>query len=322
MRFLAVALSALIVLPPAFSQQEEPTFKTQVSLVNILFSVRDKRGGLIGNLNKDDFTIFENGKQQDIKYFTRDTNLPLTIGLLVDVSVSQGRLIQEEQSAAQGFFSAVLKDKDLAFLISFGPEADLLQDYTNSRKLLAKALDDLRVSGDAGGGVFNPGPVPTMSNPKGTILYDAVYLASDQELKGQVGRKAVVLITDGEDQGSHYNIAQAIESAQRADAIVYSIYYVDRGFYASSGGFYHVSDGALRRMSEETGGRVFHVDHKHPLTDAFKEIQDEMRSQYAIAYAPTDQKKDGSFRRIEIRVNNKDYKVQARKGYYATETKE
>jgi VWFA-related protein len=281
--------------------------------------VRDKRGGLIGNLEKNDFTISEEGKQQDIKYFNRETDLPLTIGLLIDVSASQGNLIEIEKDAASQFFSQVIRKQDLAFLISFGEDADLLQDYTNSPKLLRQGLDGLRVNSGVGG--LQPGPVPTMSHPRGTVLYDAVYLAASDQLKGQVGRKVLVLITDGEDEGSRYSIKQAIEAAQRADAIVYGFYYVDRAFYQRGqrgivlGG---VSDSALRQMSEETGGRVFHIERNHPLQDAFRDLQEEMRSQYAIGYTPLNSDKDGTFRKIEIRTNNKDWKVQARKGYYAT----
>ena len=301
---------------PAGLAQDEPTIKVEVEVVNILFNVRDKRGGLIGNLSKDDFTIFEDGKQQDIKYFNRETDLPLTIGLLVDVSVSQGNLIEIEKNAAYQFFGQVLRKQDLAFLISFGADAELLQDYTNSPKLLRSGLEGLHVNSDVGG--LHPGPVPTISQPKGTILYDAVYLAASDQLRGQVGRKVLVLITDGEDQGSHYKIAQAIEAAQKADAIMYGFYYVDRGFYMGQGlVFGGVSDSELKRMAEETGGHVFHIDRKLSLQDAFNQLQEEMRSQYAIAYTPTNAVKDGTFRRVEIRTKNKDWKVQARKGYYA-----
>ncbi len=302
---------------PVTFAQDEPTIKVEVQLVNILFNVRDKRGGLVGSLNKDDFMIFEDGKQQDVKYFNRETDLPLTIGLLIDVSASQGNLIETERNAAYQFFGSVLRKQDLAFLISFGSDAELLQDYTNSATLLRRGLEGLQVNSDVGG--LHPGPVPTISQPRGTILYDAVYLAASEQLKGQVGRKVLVLITDGEDQGSRYKIAQAIEAAQRADAIIYGFYYVDRAFYYGHGlVFGGVSDSELRRMAEETGGHVFHVDRKMTLQDAFSELQNEMRSQYAIGYTSTNANKDGTFRKIEIRTNNKDWKVQARKGYYAT----
>jgi len=319
MRMLALLLAPAMLFGQDPSPQDAPaTIKVDVDVVNILFNVRDKKGGLIGNLEKGDFSIWEDGKQQEIKYFNRETDLPLTIGLLIDISASQGNLIEIEKDAASQFFSQVLRTKDLAFLISFGPDADLLQDYTNSPRLLRAGLEGLKVNTDFGGGL-NPGPVPTIYQPKGTILYDAVYLAANDQLKGQVGRKVLVLITDGEDQGSHYKIKDAIDAAQRADALVYGFYYVDRAFYMGHGiTFGGVSDSALRQMSEDTGGHVFHIDRKNPLQEAFRELQDEMRSQYAIGYTPTNSAKDGSFRRIEIRANNKDYKVQARKGYFAS----
>jgi VWFA-related protein len=313
-RAIRVLLSALLAYP-LFAQDPttpDQTIKIDVELVNILCSVRTKSGGLVGNLEKDDFTVYENGQRQEIKYFARETDLPLTIGLLVDVSRSQERLIDVERDAAYRFFSEVLRPKDQAFLISFGEEAELLQDYTNSRKLLQKGLEQLRVS--APPPMIQPGPVPTVYNPKGTILFDATYLAAKEQLKNQVGRKVLILITDGVDQGSHYKLADAIKAAQMADAIIYAIYCSDPGAY---GGFGGGGDGDLKRMAEETGGRVLKVSRKHTLQDVFKEIQDEMRSQYALGYSPTNAAKDGTFRRIEIKVRDRSMKVQARKGYYA-----
>jgi len=309
-------VAGLLLLSTLLIAQDAPTIKVDVDVVNILFNVRDKRGGLIGNLEKGDFSIFEDSKQQDIKFFNRETDLPLTIGLLIDISASQGNLIEIEKDAASQFFGQVLRKQDLAFLISFGPDAELLQDYTNSPKLLRAGLEGLHVKSDVGG--LHPGPVPTIYQPKGTILYDAVYLAASDQLKGQVGRKVLVLITDGEDQGSRYKIQEAIEAAQKADAIIYGFYYVDRAFYMGHGlTFGGVSDSALRQMADATGGRVFHVDRKNTLQDAFRDLQEEMRSQYAIGYTPSNAAKDGTFRKIEIRSASKDWKVQARKGYYA-----
>jgi VWFA-related protein len=311
---LSGLLAALLL-----AQDDPTTLKVEVNLVNLLFNVRDKKGGLVGSLNKDDFKVFEDGKEQQVKYFNRETDLPLTIGLLIDVSASQMNLIEIEKNAASQFFGTVLRKQDLAFLISFGEDSELLQDYTNSPKLLRAGLDGLQVSSGVGG--FGPGPVPTISQPRGTVLYDAVYVASADQLKGQVGRKVLVLITDGEDEGSKYKISQAIEAAQKANAIIYGFYYVDRGFYMSRGMiFAGGSDSALRQMSEDTGGHVFHIDRKTTLQQAFDELQEEMRSQYAIGYTPTNPAKDGTFRKIEIRTGNKDWKVQARKGYYAIKT--
>jgi VWFA-related protein len=310
--------SGLILLTALLCAQDAPpTIKVDVDVVNILFNVRDKHSGLIGNLTKDDFTVFEDGKQQDIKYFNRETDLPLTIGLLIDVSASQMNLIDIEKNAADQFFNNVIRPKDLAFLISFGADADLLQDYTSSARLLRKGLEGLQVNSGVGG--LQPGPVPTASQPRGTIMYDAVFLAAHDQLKGQVGRKVLVLITDGEDQGSRYNIKQAIEASQKADALIYSFFYVDREFYRRGGGiiFGGGNAGALRQMSDDTGGHVFQIDRKMTLQNAFDELNAEMRSQYAVGYTPTNPAKDGTFRHVEIRTGNKDWKVQARKGYYA-----
>ena len=305
------------------TQIKPPTIKVNVELVNILFTVRAKKGGqIIPNLEKNDFTIYEDGKQQTIQRFSRETDLPLTLGLLIDISASQERLIDIERDAAAAFFSSVIRQKDEAFLISFGKSTDLLQDYTNSPRLLTAALQDLRGDGQTpmiGRVPVNTGPLPTSGTPKGTLLFDAVYLASNEKLKSEVGRKAMILITDGEDQGSTYNRRTAVEAAQRSDAIIYSIYYVDRGFYAAYGmGFGGGGESDLRKMSEETGGHVFTVNGKHPLNAVFKEIQDELRNQYSIGYESTNPVRDGSFRHIEIKVDNNDYRVQARNGYYAT----
>jgi VWFA-related protein len=305
---------------------QDATIRVDVDLVNILFTVKAKKGGqLIPNLEKNNFSISEDGKPQTIQRFSRETDLPLTLGLLIDVSASQERLIDVERQAASAFFSSVLRKKDEAFLISFGKSTELLQDFTNSAKQLTGAMRDLQGDGQPPMVGRNPvpvntGPIPTIGSPKGTLLYDAVYLASDEKLKTEVGRKALILITDGEDQGSTYNIKTAIEQAQKADAIIYSIYYVDRAFYSrgmmSFGG--GGGEGELRKMSEETGGKVFTVSSKHPLKEVFDQIQEELRNQYSIGYSSANPKKDGSFRRIEIKTDNSDYRVQARNGYYAT----
>ena len=316
-RLAIAALGAACAWAQNPAPAPDQTIKVDVDIVNVLCNVRTKNGGLVGSLNKDDFTLFENGQQQEVKYFTRETNLPLTIGLLVDVSKSQENLIEVERNAANRFFSSVLREKDMAFLISFGAEAELLQDYTNSRKLLQKGLDQLRLNAPAEG--LHPGPVPTVHQVRGTILWDTVYLAADEQLKGQVGRKAIVVITDGGDQGSRMTVAQAIKAAQIADAIVYAIYYADPRYTMSFG---YGSDHDLRRLAEETGGRELRVDRKHTLEDIFREIQEDLRTQYSLGYTPANGAKDGSFRKIDIKTRDKDQKVQARKGYYAVERTE
>jgi len=314
---IGMRLPLFLAVGAALLAQDVPSIKVDVDVVNVLASVRDKHGALISSLEKPDFSIFEDGKRQEIKYFTRETDLPLTIGLLVDVSGSQRNLIDIERNAASQFFSKVLRKKDEAFLISFGEEAELLQDYTNSVRLLGDGLNRLQVSSGVGG--IHPGPVPTAGQPRGTVLYDAVYLAANEKLRTEVGRKVIVVITDGVDQGSRLTLNQAVEAAQKADAVIYSIDYYDPTAYGGYGLVFGGGggEGTLRKMSDETGGHMFRVDRRHTLDDVFKDIQDEMRSQYAIGYTPANDAKDGSYRKLDIKVANKDLKVQARKGYYA-----
>ena len=310
------AAGAIVTSAALIGQDISEPIKVDVNIVNMFCAVRDKKGGLVPTLAKEDFQLFEDGKAQPIKYFTRETDLPLTIGLLVDVSGSQVNLIDIEKRAATAFFQQVLKKKDVAFVISFGADSELLQDLTGSPKLLQEGLDRLRLNAGTGG--FGGGPVPTANKPRGTVLYDAVYLAANDRLAREVGRKVIVLITDGEDQGSSYSIKQAIEQAQKADTVIYSIYYVDPYFYNRGGmSFGGGGEGYLKQMSEDTGGRVFKVDRGHTLSEAFSQLQQEMRSQYAIGWTPFTDRKDGSYHKTELRLADKNLKVQARKGYYA-----
>jgi VWFA-related protein len=291
--------------------QEVTTLKVEVDVVSVFLSVHDKKGGLIGNLEKADFTVAEEGKEQTIKYFNRESDLPLTIGLLIDSSRSMERLIEVEKRSADQFFAKVLRQKDEAFIISFAAESELLQDFTNSRRALSAALNTVKVTGSAYNPMGTPGPVPVKQ--KGTVLYEAVKLAADEKMRSEVGRKALIIISDGMDEGSTYSIRDAIEAAQKSDTIIYGIHYQDQ-YYAMMGGS---GEGYLKKMAEETGGRTFHISSKMTLDDIFNEIQQEMRTQYAIGYTPTNTVKDGSYRKLDIRTTNKDYKVQCRKGYYA-----
>jgi len=310
---LAVATWAVLAQTQASKpSEEEPIIKVDVDVVSLFCSVRDKRGAFVKDLDKESFTVLEEGKQQEIRYFSRETELPLTIGLLIDVSKSMENFIEIEKRAAMQFFRRMLRSKDVAFLMSFGSEAELLQDFTNSPRLLQKGLDDLRLSVPVGG----PMPSPTGAKQRGTIMYDAVYLAATEKLRREVGRKAIVLITDGVDHGSRVKLPEAVAQAHKSDTIIYSIYYSDPRY-----AFYGGGDGDLKRMSEETGGRVYHVSGRRTLDIIFDEISEEMRSQYAIGYTPSNPNKDGSFRRVDIRTTNKDHKILARKGYYAEKTR-
>lgn len=282
-----------------------------VELVNVLCTVKDHKGRLISNLEKKDFQIFEEGKSQEIRFFARESDLPLTIGLLIDSSVSQHRLIPMEREAGISFLDSVLREKDMAFLISFDTDVDLLQDFTSNRGLLRRGLEQVRVNSGSPVG----GPFPS-TRVGGTHLHDALYLAASEKLSREVGRKTVILITDGEDQGSRLKLDQAIEAAQKADVVVYGILLVDYEFYGGfRGGFGHGA-GVLKKMAEETGGRMIQAGKQQDLRRAFDEIAEELRSQYSIAYTPSG-RRDGSFRKIEVRTSNHDLRVQARKGYYA-----
>lgn len=298
--------------------QSVDTLKVNVDVVQLFFNVKDKKGALIPNLTKDEFDVFEDGKPQSIKYFAAESNLPLTLGILIDGSGSQAGVLDMEKQVGGAFLSQILREKDLAFVLSFDVNVDLLQDFTNSSRLLRQAMNGVRIN--TGGGSGGPpglggGPVPT-ANPRGTLLYDAVYLAAHDELAQQVGRKAMILLTDGEDQGSQTRIREAIEAAQKADSIVYVLLCADRGFYGSFAGGYS-GEGEMKKLTQETGGRVINVGNKlEKLKDAFDQIASELRSQYNIGYTPTNKAKDGTFRKVEVR-SKQAYKIQARSGYYA-----
>ena len=335
--FLAFAAGVLVVAQTLSAQQtpepaapdsaaqgsparDEPTdvIRINVNVVQVFFNVKDKHGALIPGLLKDDFQILEDGKAQTIKYFSAESDQPLTLGILVDTSGSQQRVLGMEKEAGAMFLNQVLRDKDQAFLINFDINVELGQDFTSSKALLKEALEKTQINTGAGscGGIpgMGGGPVPcSSSGPKGTLLYDAVYLAAHDELSHEVGRKAMILLTDGEDQGSRVKIREAIEAAHKADVICYVLLAADRGFY---GGSMFSGDSEMRKLTEETGGRVIDVGNKPAkLHDAFDEIAKELRNQYNIGFVSTT-KADGSFRKLEIKTKE-GLKVQARKGYYA-----
>jgi VWFA-related protein len=300
------------------SQQPTETLKVNVNVVQLFFNVKDKHGALIPNLTKDDFDIFEDGQKQTIKYFTPETNLPLTLGILIDSSGSQLHVLDMEKEVGGAFLKQVLTDKDLAFVLDFDVDASLIQDYTRDVQRLQKALNSVRINS----GVTMPtlpgaggGPVPTAASP-GTVLYDAVYLSAHDMLSKEVGRKAMILLTDGQDEGSKLKIKDAIEAAQKADSIVYVLLCADRGGYLSAGMGYY-GEGDMKKLTEQTGGRVINVGNKFDkLREAFDQIAAELRSQYNIGYTPTNAKLDGAYRKLEIK-NKQSYKIQARAGYYA-----
>ena len=298
------------------SQNPAETLKVNVNVVQLFFNVKDKHGALIPNLTKTDFDIAEDGKPQTIKYFTAESNLPLTIGMMIDSSGSQRNVIEMEKEVGAAFLHQILTDKDEAYVISFDITVDLLQDFTRDVHRLQAALNKAKVNVDYTSGIpgVGGGPVPQQNSP-GTLLYDAVYLSAHDMLSKEVGRKAMILLTDGQDEGSRLKIQDAIEAAQKADAIVYVLLCADRGFY---GGFGYSGEGDMRKLTEQTGGRVINVGNKFDkLKEAFDQIAAELRSQYNIGYTPTNDKRDGTYRKIEIK-NRGGYKIQARAGYYAS----
>jgi VWFA-related protein len=298
------------------------TVKVNVEVVQLFFNVKDKHGALIPNLAKDNFDIFEDGKPQTIKYFKAESDLPLTLGILIDSSGSQMRVLDMEKEVGASFLENILRPKDEAFVISFDIDINLLQDFTNSVSRLRHALNEAKINTGgvscSGGPIGPQGPIPCSSTgPRGTALYDAVYLASHDELSHEVGRKAMVLLTDGQDEGSRLKIKDAIEAAQKADTICYVLLIADRGFYGL-GSFGYSGDSEMKKLTQDTGGRVIEVGNKpDKLRKAFDDIAAELRSQYNIGYTPTNTVRDGSFRKVEIKSKQGDYKIQSRSGYYA-----
>jgi VWFA-related protein len=312
---------------PDADAADEPvtTLKVDVDLVSLYFTVKNKDGSLIPHLGQDNCAVQEEKQPQKLKNFQAENNQPLTIGMLLDTSPSQQRVLPLEQQFGSNFLHSVLKSKDEAFLVSFDVDVDLLQDYTNSPRQLEKAMNKAEINtaggnGSAGIPGIGQGPVPTQGQPKGTLLYDAVYLAANEKLSKETGRKAVLILTDGQDQGSRVKLAGAIEAAQKANVIIYGILLADRGVYSDMT-FGYNGNFALKKMAEETGGRMIDVGHDgKKLEAAFQQIEDELRTQYVASYTPTNAKADGTYRKISVECKadkGEELKVQVRKGYYA-----
>lgn len=281
-------------LPPRVSDQ---TYRVNVDLVNLLCSVWDKNtNAFVTNLAKEDFAVYEDNQKQEIRNFTRETNLPLTIALLVDTSGSVAPKLKFEQDAAISFFQSVLRDQDRAMLLSFDSGVSLVQDFTNDPNKLSKQIRTLRAAG-------------------GTALYDALYLTSDEKLIRETGRKAVVILSDGDDTASKIAFEPALEMALRAETIIFSIS-VNRGGYfgvgTDKGG-----DKILKRLAEETGGQALLPFKVEDLEDSFRQINQELRSQYSIGYLSSNSRHDGAYRKVEIKLAEKGLKLNYRKGYYA-----
>src|SRR5271154_1377099 len=358
-RKVVIVLSAVLLLlagAPLRSQQQGPTISVNVKLVTMFATVRDKHGALIRNLTKDDFVLQQDGHPQTITYFAPDSDLPLTLGLLVDTSGSQRRVLDQERDASHGFIDHLLReDKDKAFVIHFDHEVELLQDLTSSRQKLEASLDQLgrpqfSQAGSGGSSGSDPGSDSSGGGGRGshggyggggTLLYDAVYLASDELMKKQQGRKAIVVLTDGVDRGSKETLRDAIDTAQRADTLVYSILFADKDAYGNGGGYGagHMGgmggggmgggghrrypqesrpDGKkiLQQLSKETGGRFFEVTKKESIDQIYAEIDEELRNQYALGYTPDKTDAAVGYHKIELTAKQKDAVVQTREGFY------
>jgi VWFA-related protein len=305
------------------SQQPGETLKVNVNVVSLFFNVKDKHGALIPNLTKDDFQVYEDGKPQTIKYFTAESNLPLTLGILIDSSGSQLNVLDMEKQVGGAFLKQILTNKDEAYVIDFNIDAELVQDYTNDVHRLQAALNKVKINAGYTTGPLpgaGGGPIPTAPGmTRGTVLFDAVYLSAHDMLAREIGRKAMILLTDGQDEGSQLKLKDAIEAAQKADAIVYVLLCADRGSYYSAGMAYN-GESDMRKLTEATGGRVINVGNKFDkLREAFDQVAAELRSQYNLGYTPTNMKLDGSYRKLEIK-NKENYKIQARAGYYASQS--
>jgi len=273
-------------------------------LVNVFFNVTDKSNAFITDLRQEEMEVWENGQQQEIFSFSRQTDLPLTIALLIDISGSEQYTLPDEKFAASQFFRSIVRPlKDTVAIIVFRDEVILVQDFTSTLDRLERALDTVRYT-----------PRTTTDNSSkfgGTSLYDAVYVACQDALSRQAGRHTIIVLTDGEDTTSHYRLSDAIDRAWRSEVTVYSIGIGDRFRFG-------LNEGVLKKLSQETGGRAHFPKNPDELGAVFRQIEDELRTQYQVAYYPSNSASDGTFRKIELRVpGRKDLRIRHRPGYYS-----
>ena len=289
--------------------QDEPTFSTDVKVVNVLATVRTKKNEIVRDLTKDDFLLSENGRLQTIRYFSRESELPLTVGLMIDTSMSQQRVLESERSASFRFLDQVLREsKDKLFVMQFDMAVQLRQPLTSSRKDLEEILPYV--------------DTPTrrelnLQNGGGTLLYDAIVQASNSVLKNQRNRKAMIVLSDGGENGSTATLTDAIEAAQRADTLVYSILFADRGFLGPSLAFGPEGRGILMRLSKETGASFFEVSKKQGIEQIYETIQEELRSQYNLGFISDQPGEISEFRALKLTTKQKGLIVQSRERYWA-----
>jgi len=276
-------------------QREDDTISVFVDRVNLLFTVADKKGKFVTNLRKEDFKVYEDDKLQTITNFSSESNLPLTISLLVDTSGSiRDKLKFEEEAAIEFFYSTLQRGKDKALVISFDSGVELLQDFTDDPEKLADKIRKIRSGG-------------------GTALYDAIYLAVNEKLSTQDGRRILILISDGDDNSSRVALSETLEAAQRNEVTIYAISTNSTSFGSKD---QERGDKTLKKFAEETGGKAFFPLKIQDLASSFLDIHDELRSQYQIAYRPLNDKRDGTFRRTRVDINDKRFKARAKTGYY------
>ena len=283
-------------------QSEQDTLRVTVDLVDVQFSVTDRNGRFVPGLRAQDFLVEEDGRRQEIRNFSRESELPLTLGLLIDTSPSVRHVSEEEKDTAVAFLESILRSKDLALVIGFDRSVTLVQDYTENTTMLKRAIDDLEIGG-------------------GTSLYDAVYLVCEEKLRDEAGRKAIILISDGEDTTSKVKFNEALIAAHQSDSVIYAISNSMRtGFFQTGrrrGGLGGGDIGTVRKFSDETGGTTFVLNNQNSFKKIFAQIAAELRSQYSLAYISTNSARDGKYRQIKIVPRDSSYNVKARKGYYA-----
>ncbi len=306
------ATVAVILAIPAMPQEpagQAPVIKSQVSLVNLFATVRDKNKRIVPTLKQEDFRVSEDNQDQKIAFFSREVALPITLALLLDTSGSEQDMLSAIQDAGSRFIARVIRQGDEALVMSFDSNVDLLSDFTDQHGQLERAIRKSRINvPDQGTIAGNPGPIGSRQIT-GTALYDAIYLACGEKLASEAGRKAVVIVTDAEDTGSKVRLEEAIEAAQRTDTVIHILLVVDPRY----GG----NPGVAHKLAEETGGRMISVRSEKKLMEAFDEISEELRSQYTLGYYPTNSAQDGKFRKVKVETTEHDLKVLARKGYYA-----
>jgi VWFA-related protein len=304
----SLVLAFAVPAPPQEPAGQGQVIRKQVDLVNLFATVRDNHKKIVGNLKQEDFKILEDNQAQKIAFFSREVTLPITLALLLDTSGSEQYMLSAIQDAGGRFLDRVLRKGDEALVMSFDSDVDLLSDFTDDRGQLERAVRHARINIPSGGGAINPGPIPTRQIT-GTALYDAIYLACNEKLNTEAGRKAIVIVTDAQDEGSKVRLEEAVEAAQRTDTVIHILLVADPRFGGNSG--------VAHKITEETGGRMISVSSEKKLLEAFDEISEELRSQYTLGYYPSNNAKDGKFRKIKVEAANRDLKVLTRKGYYA-----